>query len=70
MEAPSNYTVSDQSSPEHIFSDVPLFATYMKIFLLLLIPTMVIPASVIIYERMRDYAQSVISLWSIYWSLI
>jgi len=53
MEAPNNNTVSDQSSnvsSEDIFSDVPLFATYLKMVLLLLaIPTIIVPASVIIH---------------------
>ena len=41
---------SSNRSSDDIFFDVPLFATYLKMFLLLLvIPTIVIPASVIIH---------------------
>ena len=53
MEAPINNTVSDQSSnesSEDIFPDVLLFATYLKMFLLLLAtPTITVPASMIMH---------------------
>jgi len=45
------------NNTEDIFSDVPLFATYLKMFLLLLaIPTIVIPASVIIHVIWKNEA--------------
>jgi len=53
MEALINNTVDGQSSngsSDDILSDVPLFATYLKMILLLLaIPTIVAPASLIIH---------------------
>ena len=53
MEAQINFTVSGQSSngsTDDIFSNVPLFATYLRILLLMIvIPAIVIPALLIIH---------------------